>query len=61
MKLLSLLKILTVDGGSGKNLGIEHIDSSVLYTIDSDKLELTRDAANYFIKSPIMSTSLHAR
>lgn len=39
-KLLSPVQVLSIDVSSWKNLGIFHVNSSVLYSLESDEVEL---------------------
>lgn len=57
--LLSLLESLSMDNSSEKNLGISHLDSFVLYSLQCNEVELMIGAADYFINNLTKSTTFH--
>lgn len=58
--LLPLLERLSAEGGTWKNLGIWHLNFSVLYSSEPSDVELMVGAVDYFIKDITKSTVFHA-
>lgn len=46
-------------GQQSEDSGISHVQNSVLHILESDFIELMIEAADYFIKNPTQSTTLH--
>lgn len=57
--LLILIEQLSVDVAGAKYLGVSHVDSFVLYSLESNEVELKIEAVDYFIKKPTKNTTIH--
>lgn len=58
-KLLSLLESLSVEVGIGKNFGISHVDNYVMYSLESDEVEIMIEADDYSIENLTTSATFH--